>query len=299
MEIRGVGIVSVTHVEPVPVALLVRLAGTVERLPEARVAVVRGVPVPAIALDPREASAPIKVELALKHLLRARAMKRDPKDILLVTGMSGAGKSTVLRTLEDLGWEVVDNLPLLLLDRLLGAPLPEGAERSSQPLALGIGARTRDFDPDRIVKRIKKLREEHGHDIGTLFLDCSGGELERRYSETRRRHPLALDRPASDGIARERELLAPLRRWANRLIDTTNLTGNELAQQVRSTFSGDGLGEPTLAVTSLRFRPRAAAQRRSGVRHAFPAQSALGAGASSRNGPGQGCQRLCRGRPGL
>ena len=73
-------------------------------------------------------------------------MKRDPKDILLVTGMSGAGKSTVLRTLEDLGWEVVDNLPLLLLDRLLSAPLPEGAERSSQPLALGIGARTRDFD---------------------------------------------------------------------------------------------------------------------------------------------------------
>ena len=108
-------------------------------------------------------------------------MKRDPKDILLVTGMSGAGKSTVLRTLEDLGWEVVDNLPLLLLDRLLSAPLPEGAERSSQPLALGIGARTRDFDPERIVERIKKLREEHGHDIGTLFLDCSGAELERRY----------------------------------------------------------------------------------------------------------------------
>ncbi|WCM28954.1 RNase adapter RapZ [Sphingomonas sp. QA11] len=180
-------------------------------------------------------------------------MKRDPKDILLVTGMSGAGKSTVLRTLEDLGWEVVDNLPLLLLDRLLGAPLPEGAERSSQPLALGIGARTRDFDPDRIVKRIKKLREEHGHDIGILFLDCSGGELERRYSETRRRHPLALDRPASDGIARERELLAPLRRWANRLIDTTNLTGNELAQQVRSTFSGEGLGEPTLSVMSFGY----------------------------------------------
>ena len=180
-------------------------------------------------------------------------MKRDPKDILLVTGMSGAGKSTVLRTLEDLGWEVVDNLPLLLLDRLLSAPLPEGAARSTQPLALGIGARTRDFDPDRIVRRIKQLRAEHGHDIGTLFLDCAGGELERRYSETRRRHPLALDRPASDGIARERELLSPLRRWANRLIDTTDLTANELAQQVRTTFSGERLGEPTLSVTSFGF----------------------------------------------
>ena len=192
-------------------------------------------------------------------------MRRDPKDILLVTGMSGAGKSTVLRTLEDLGWEVVDNLPLLLLDRLLSAPLPEGAEQATQPLALGIGARTRDFDPDRIVTRIKQLRETHAHDIGMLFLDCAGGELERRYSETRRRHPLALDRPASDGIARERELLAPLRRWANRLIDTTDLSANELAQQVRASFSGEGLGEPTVIGDVVRLRARVAARGRSGV----------------------------------
>ncbi|MEG3086365.1 RNase adapter RapZ [Sphingomonas sp. PB4P5] len=177
----------------------------------------------------------------------------QPKQILLVTGLSGAGKSTVLRTLEDLGWEVVDNLPLLLLDRLLGAPLPEGSEGSDQPLAIGIGARTRGFDPGGIVKRIKILRETHGHDIGTLFLDCAGSELERRYSETRRRHPLALDRLASDGIARERELLEPLRRWANRLIDTTTLTANELAQQIRESFSGGRLGEPTLSILSFGF----------------------------------------------
>jgi UPF0042 nucleotide-binding protein len=174
------------------------------------------------------------------------------KEILLVTGLSGAGKSTVLKTLEDLGWETVDNLPLRLLDRLLSTPLSESTE-SDSPLAVGIGARTRDFDPESIVKRIKKLRAEHGYDIGTLFLDCSGAELERRYAETRRRHPLALDRPASDGIARERELLAPLRRWANRLIDTTDLSSNELAQQVRATFGGDGLGEPTLSVMSFGF----------------------------------------------
>ncbi|HEX4693711.1 RNase adapter RapZ [Sphingomonas sp.] len=177
----------------------------------------------------------------------------EAKEILLVTGLSGAGKSTVLRTLEDLGWETVDNLPLRLLDRLLGSPPAEGAEDGQRPLALGIDARTRDFDPERIVKRIKRLRDDHGYDIGTLFLDCSGAELERRYSETRRRHPLALDRPASDGIARERELLAPLRRWANRLIDTTDLSANELAQQVRETFGGEGLGEPTLAVMSFGF----------------------------------------------
>ncbi|MDN4632898.1 RNase adapter RapZ [Sphingomonas sp. PsM26] len=180
-------------------------------------------------------------------------MTLDPKEILLVTGLSGAGKSTVLRTLEDLGWEVVDNLPLPLLDRLLSSPLPMGAEQSRQPLAIGIGARTRDFDSDRIVDRIKHLREAYGHDVGTLFLDCAGGELERRYSETRRRHPLALDRPAADGIARERDLLAPLRRWANRLIDTTDLTANQLAQQVRDTFSREHQDGPTLAIMSFGF----------------------------------------------
>ncbi len=180
-------------------------------------------------------------------------IKRRAKQILLVTGMSGAGKSTVLRTLEDLGWEVVDNLPLLLLNRLLDTDPPEGSEGDDRPLAIGIGTRTRAFDADSIVRRIKKLRDERGYDMGTLFLDCSGAELERRYSETRRRHPLALDRPASDGITRERELLQPLRRWANRVIDTTTLSSNELAQQIRTTFSGPGLGETVVSVMSFGF----------------------------------------------
>lgn len=179
--------------------------------------------------------------------------KRRPKQILLVTGMSGAGKSTVLRTLEDLGWEVVDNLPLLLLNRLLDTDPPEGTDGDDRPLALGIGTRTRGFDADSIVRRIKKLRDERGYDMGTLFLDCSGAELERRYSETRRRHPLALDRPAADGIVRERELLQPLRRWANRVVDTTSLSSNELTQQIRSTFSGPGLGETVVSVMSFGF----------------------------------------------
>jgi UPF0042 nucleotide-binding protein len=178
----------------------------------------------------------------------------DPKTILLVTGMSGAGKSTVLKTLEDIGWEVVDNLPLVLLDSLLEAPLPQSAAGDdAQPLAIGIGARTRGFDARRVIRNIERLGERHGREVSTLFLDCAGSELERRYSETRRRHPLSLDRPASDGIARERELLAPLRDWANRLIDTTDLTANQLAQQVRDSFGSEEQRDPTLSVMSFGF----------------------------------------------
>ena len=174
-----------------------------------------------------------------------------PQTILLVTGLSGAGKSTVLKTLEDLGWETVDNMPLALLDRLLAAPPPESAPGEHQPLAIGIGARTRDFDPARIVRAMRRLNEEQEREVSLLYLDCAGSELERRYSETRRRHPLALDRPAGDGIARERELLAPLRDWANRLIDTTNLSANQLAGQVRDTLGGAGPRDPTLSILSL------------------------------------------------
>jgi len=181
-------------------------------------------------------------------------MRRGPKRILLVTGMSGAGKTTALKTLEDMGWEVVDNLPLLLLDRLLDTPLPEGTTDEERPLALGIDSRTRGFDAESIVRRIKRLREEHGHTVDTLFLDCSGAELARRFSETRRRHPLALDRPAADGIARERELMGPLRRWADHVIDTTDTATNALQHELRTRFAGSEEAEtPTLSVMSFGF----------------------------------------------
>ena len=177
-----------------------------------------------------------------------------PKSILLLSGLSGAGKTTALKTLEDMGWEVVDNLPLVLLDRLLDTPLPAGhAGADDRPLALGIDARTRGFDANAIVQRIKALRDNHGHDVETLFLDCSGTELERRFAETRRRHPLALDRPAADGIARERELTEPLRRWASQVIDTTSFTSNALQQAIRDRFSRERLSDPVLTILSFGF----------------------------------------------
>lgn len=174
-----------------------------------------------------------------------------PDRILLVTGISGAGKSTALNTLEDLGWEVVDNLPFALLERLLGTRPPEGAD-FPRPLAVGIDSRTRGFAAQAIVDRIAKMRDA-GERIATLFLDCEGGELERRYSETRRRHPLAVDRPASDGIARERELVAPLRRWADHVIDTTAMTSNDLRLDLRDRFDTGDASEPVLTVMSFGF----------------------------------------------
>ena len=175
-----------------------------------------------------------------------------PKRILLVTGLSGAGKSTALRTLEDIGWEVVDNLPLSLLEDLLSTPLGKGSARRRRPLAIGIDSRTRDFDARRVVGQIKALASDHEFPVETLFFDCAGAELLRRYSETRRRHPLAPDRPATDGIAAERDLMEPLRRWADHVIDTTDTAPNALQQQIRQRF-GTGEEAPTLTIMSFGF----------------------------------------------
>jgi UPF0042 nucleotide-binding protein len=176
---------------------------------------------------------------------------KEPQRILLVTGLSGAGKTTVLKTLEDADWEVVDNLPLSLLTQLLAAPPPAGAERR-RPIAIGLDSRTRGFDGERIVEQIKKLGKEHKALIEMLYLDCQTSELLRRYSETRRRHPLAPDRPATDGIAEERAMTAPLRRWADHVIDTTDTDANQLRQQVRDRFGGKAAG-PALSLVSFGF----------------------------------------------
>lgn len=176
--------------------------------------------------------------------------ENEPR-LLLVTGLSGAGKSTVLKVLEDLGWEVVDNLPLALLDALIEAPVRR--HEANRPIAVGIDSRSRGFHPGLLVRRIKEMREGEGRDVETLFLDCAGAELERRFSETRRRHPLAEDRPAADGIAREREMMDPLRRWAEHVIDTTNYSSNDLQQEVRQRFGDGDDHAPVLHILSFGF----------------------------------------------
>jgi UPF0042 nucleotide-binding protein len=173
--------------------------------------------------------------------------------ILLVTGLSGAGKTTALRELEDLGWEAIDNFPIRLLDRLIGGDEARHGGDLRPPLAIGFDSRTRGFVPADIIAQVKELTERDDLLVTTLFLDCADAELERRYNETRRRHPLALDMPVSAGIAAERELLAPLRRWADAVIVTTDLSTNELQQAIRERFGGGALGEMTVTVTSFGF----------------------------------------------
>ncbi|MET0179197.1 MAG: RNase adapter RapZ [Novosphingobium sp.] len=172
--------------------------------------------------------------------------------ILLVTGLLGAGKTTALKVLEDLGWEVIDNFPVRLLDRLL-ATGPRTAIEDPAPLAIGFDSRTRGFNPEAIIAQVREFAARRSLAVTTLFLDCSDSELERRYNETRRRHPLALDKPVALGIAAERELLDPLRRWADAVISTTDFTANQLQQAIRERFvppSGHGT---TVTISSFGF----------------------------------------------
>lgn len=172
--------------------------------------------------------------------------------VLLVTGLSGAGKTTALKTMEDLGWEAIDNFPIRLLPRLIATPQPVGRREHDRPLAIGFDTRTRGFDPVSIVRQVRELEQRPEYAVSTLFLDCSGRELQRRYAETRRRHPLAQDRSAEAGIAEEREWLQPLRRWAENVIDTTDMPLSALQQEIRRRFALEQ--SPTsIIVTSFGF----------------------------------------------
>jgi UPF0042 nucleotide-binding protein len=170
--------------------------------------------------------------------------RRAPR-LLLVTGMSGAGKSTVLDALEDMGWDVVDNLPADLLEGFVRGD----AQCRAVPAAVGMDVRSRGFDADRLAELIHAMP---GVQPEILYLDCSATELLRRYDETRRVHPLAPDRPAEDGIARERRATFPLRSAADSVLDTTDLTPAELRDELRLRYGGDP-NQPVLTLTSFAF----------------------------------------------
>lgn len=181
--------------------------------------------------------------------------KRQGLDLVLVTGMSGAGRSTALAVLEDLGFEAVDNLPLSLLPRLAQTIRDDP---DAAPMAIGVDIRSRDFGVATLQAEIDKLTNADGLRVRVLFLDCSDDELLRRFTETRRRHPLAADRPVSDGIRTERRLIAPLAGRADMMLDTTGLTVWNFKQRMTTLFD-TGIGaeasrHPVITVMSFSFR---------------------------------------------
>lgn len=176
------------------------------------------------------------------------AANQDRKQILVISGMSGSGKSTAIRALEDAGFFCIDNLPIPLLPKLT-----ELAQSGHIPrLALVIDAREGVFlkETPRILDEIKRA----GHQVEVLFLDSSDESLIRRFSETRRKHPLAPEGAVAEGIKREREALRDLREMADQLLDTSVLNVHDLKRLVQARFSPEPSSGPSLSVMSFGYR---------------------------------------------
>jgi UPF0042 nucleotide-binding protein len=169
--------------------------------------------------------------------------------------MSGAGKSSALKALEDLGFEAVDNVPLSLLKNLVTPgrrALPSGGVQ--RPLAIGADIRTREFGHESLIQTLDELSADEFVEIKILFLDCDDGELVRRYAETRHRHPLAADRPVRDGIKIERGLVSPLRDAADIALNTTGMALGNLKRILRGHFGEKETPGLSVFVTSFAFR---------------------------------------------
>lgn len=175
------------------------------------------------------------------------ATRASARPVVLVTGLSGAGKASILRVLEDVGFETVDNPPLPTLEALVG-----GGDR---PLAAGIDTRTRGFAAESVLSALERLRRRPELSVSLVYATADDATLLRRYTETRRRHPLAPGGAAAgrvaDGIARERGVMAPLRNAADLLVDTTGLPSPELRRLVERRFRPEGA--PGLSVLAQSF----------------------------------------------
>ncbi len=171
--------------------------------------------------------------------------------VVILTGVSGSGKSTALRALEDAGWYCVDNLPVVLLGKLV--ELSQQAGGRVPRLALVVDARDVRFLPEapRSIEEVRRL----GTRVDVLFLDASDESLVRRYSETRRRHPMAGEGGSvPEGIAAERRALEPLKGLAGEVLDTTEMNVHDLKRTVLSRFAEGGPARLGVTVVSFGFR---------------------------------------------
>ena len=175
--------------------------------------------------------------------------KAARRRVVVVTGMSGAGRTSALRALEDAGYEAVDNLPLSLLPSLI-----RSEDAQTQALAIGVDTRTRGFAAPSLLVSVDALRAEAGIELSLLFVDCDDESLRRRFTETRRRHPLATDRPLGDGIRAERALVRDLRDHADLVIDTTDLSQADLKRRVQDSLALDSAAGLGLHVVSFAYR---------------------------------------------
>ena len=172
-----------------------------------------------------------------------------PRRIVLVTGLSGAGKSSILRALEDIGYEAVDNPPLPLIDALVA--------RGEGGLAIGVDARSRGFEPAAVLAALDRLRCNPALRAELVYAAADRRTLLQRYSETRRRHPLAGAGRVADGIAVELAVTAPLRQAADLVLETSELPIGELRRLVERHFgaepAGAGRGGMTVALVSFAY----------------------------------------------
>lgn len=168
--------------------------------------------------------------------------------VVLVTGPSGAGRSTALHVLEDIGFEAIDNLPLSLLPRLLEGPPP------ARPMALAIDPRNRDFSANTMIDTVDRLGEHSDARVELLYVDCSRDVLLRRFSETRRRHPLSPADSPDVGILLEADLLVPIRARADILIDTSDLSPHDLRAEIERLFAPNGRRHLAITLNSFSFK---------------------------------------------
>ncbi|MBL4836769.1 MAG: RNase adapter RapZ [Kordiimonadaceae bacterium] len=176
------------------------------------------------------------------------ATHNGKRQLIIITGLSGAGKSAVLHTFEDIDFQVVDNLPLSMVENLID---DSARKEGLAPIAIGVDSRTLHFSPDLFVETVARVRARDDIQLHVLFMDASVDVLMKRFSETRRPHPLGEGRLLRAAIKQERELMASLRDYIDGIIDTSARTVADTRRIIRRRFACEN--PPELIVTFMSF----------------------------------------------